>query len=141
MTTTQPIVFNPLDPAFRADPYPLYRRLQAEEPVHMTMLGVPAFSRHADCIAILKDHKRFSSDERKSASYENFASASEMEGVSDADRPFLFFDPPDHTRLRRLVNMAFSAKAVEALRPRVQEIVDELLDKVADKGEMDGIAA
>jgi cytochrome P450 len=64
----------------------------------------------------------------------------EMEGVSESDRPFLFFDPPDHTRLRRLVNLAFSAKAVESLRPRVQEIVDELLDRVADKGQMDAIA-
>jgi cytochrome P450 len=141
MTTTQPIVFNPLDPAFRADPYPLYRRLQAEEPVHMTMLGVPAFSRHADCVAILKDHKRFSSDDRKSATYQSFESLPDLEGVSDLDRPFLFFDPPDHTRLRRLVNLAFSAKAVEALRPRVQEIVDELLDAVADTGEMDAISA
>lgn len=139
MTTTQPIVFNPLDPAFRADPYPLYRRLLAEEPVHVTMFGVPAFSRHADCLAILKDHKRFSSDERKSTNY-NPQSIPDVDGISDADRPFLFFDPPDHTRLRRLVNMAFSAKAVESLRPRVQEIVDELLDKVTDKGRMDAIA-
>jgi cytochrome P450 len=139
MTTTQPIVFNPLDPAFRADPYPLYRRLLAEEPVHVTAFGVPAFSRHADCIAILKDHKRFSSDSRNATGYDP-QDVPEMEGISDADRPFLFFDPPDHTRLRRLVNMAFSAKAVEALRPRVREIVDELLDKVADRGRMDGIA-
>jgi cytochrome P450 len=139
MTTIQPIVFNPLDPAFRADPYPLYRRLLAEDPVHMTILGVPAFSRHADCIQILKDHKRFSSDNTRAAGYDPQA-LPQMEGVSEGDRPFLFFDPPDHTRLRRLVNMAFSAKAVEALRPRVQEIVDELLDAVAKKGEMDAIA-
>src|SRR4029079_8872812 len=62
------------------------------------------------------------------------------EGVSDADRPFLFQDPPDHTRLRRLVNHAFSAKTVEAMRPRVQQIVDELLDKVEAKGSMEAIA-
>lgn len=139
MTTTQPIIFNPLDPAFRQDPYPLYRRLLAEDPVHVTAFGVPAFSRHADCIAILKDHRRFSSDERKSAGY-NPQEIPEFAGISEGDRPFLFFDPPDHTRLRRLVNMAFSARAVEALRPRVQQIVDELLDNAADSGRMDGIA-
>lgn len=139
MTTTQPIVFNPLDPAFRADPYPLYRRLLAEDPVHVTMFGVPAFSRHADCITILKDHKRFSSDATNATGYDP-QELPKLEGVSEADRPFLFFDPPDHTRLRRLVNMAFSAKAVESLRPRVQEIVDELLDAMARKGESDIIA-
>ena len=150
MTTTQPIVFNPLDPAFRANPYPIYERILAEDPVHMTVFGVRAFARHADVLAILRDPKRFSSDDRKSPFYqpisESFAvNRSEpvvqpTEGVSDADRPFLFMDPPDHTRLRRLVNHAFSAKTVEAMRPRVQEIVDELLDKVEAKGSMEAIA-
>jgi unspecific monooxygenase len=140
MTTTQPIVFNPLDPAFRADPYPLYRRLLAEDPVHITPFGVPAFARHADCIAILKDHKRFSSDTTQNTAGANPQPVPEFEGISVSDRPFLFFDPPDHTRLRRLVNMAFSAKAVEALRPRVQELVDELLDKIEAKGSMEAVA-
>jgi cytochrome P450 len=169
MTTTQPIVFNPLDPAFRANPYPIYERILAEDPVHLTPFGVRAFSRHADCIAILRDPKRFSSDDRKSPFYqpigESFGAERKeapslgslgtsrparthegehvpgpTEGVSDNDRPFLFQDPPDHTRLRRLVNHAFSAKTVEAMRPRVQEIVDELLDKIEAKGSMEAIA-
>lgn len=163
MTTTQPIVFNPIDPAFRANPYPIYERILAEDPVHLTPFGVRAFARHADCIAILRDPKRFSSDDRKSPFYQpiqqqfgaekkgatlgslpqtkqpNEGAPQPTDGVSDADRPFLFQDPPDHTRLRRLVNHAFSAKTVEAMRPRVQEIVDELLDKVEAKGSMEAI--
>src|SRR6202521_1567291 len=159
MTTTQPIVFNPINPAFRANPYPIYERLLAEDPVHMTPFGVRAFARHADCLAILRDPKRFSSDDRKSPFYQPISESFQLsdgprpgrthdgehvpaptEGVSDADRPFLFIDPPDHTRLRRLVNHAFSAKTVEAMRPRVQEIVDGLLDTVEADGSMDAIA-
>ncbi len=148
MTTTQPIVFNPLDPAFRANPYPILERILAEDPVHTTPFGVKAFARHADCLAILRDVKRFSSDDRKSPLYQPIGESFGMRegapdpsaGITDEDRPFLFIDPPDHTRLRRLVNHAFSAKAVDSMRPRVQEIVDELLDKVAEKGSMDAIA-
>jgi cytochrome P450 len=145
MTLADPIVFNPLDPAFRSDPYPVYRRLLAEAPVYQTVFGVPAFSRYADVVAMLKDHKHFSSDDRKSPLYgvqqDAFSTAlGEYEDqIEEADRPFLFMDPPDHTRLRRLVNMAFTPKAVEALRPRIQEIVDESLDAVEAKGEFEVI--
>jgi cytochrome P450 len=146
MTTTQPIVFNPIDPAFRANPYPVYERILAEDPVHLTPFGVRAFARHADCLAILRDVKHFSSDDRKSPNYgamrEAFTTGlgTENADVSDEDRPFLFMDPPDHTRLRRLVSQAFSAKTVEALRPRVQQIVDGLLDAAQERGSMDAIA-
>lgn len=147
MTTTQPIVFNPLDPAFRADPYPIYRRLLAEDPVHQTVFGVRAFARWEDCRAILHDHAHFSSDDRNSPSFgveqTAFSTLLAEEGmdVSLDDRPFLFMDPPDHTRLRRLVNLGFTPRTVEALRPRIQQIVDELLDDIADKGEAELIEA
>jgi cytochrome P450 len=146
MTTTQPIVFNPIDPAFRANPYPIYERILAEDPVHLTPFGVRAFARHADCMAILRDVKHFSSDDRKSPNYGAIREAfttnlgPENADVSDEDRPFLFMDPPDHTRLRRLVSQAFSARTVEPLRPRVQEIVDGLLDAAEERGSMDAIA-
>ena len=69
MAVAEPIVFNPLDPAFRSDPYPIYRRLLEEAPVFQTVFGVPAFSRYADVVAMLKDHRHFSSDDRKSSLY------------------------------------------------------------------------
>jgi cytochrome P450 len=112
----------------------------------MTPFGVWAFARYADIQQMLRDHKRFSSDDRNSPAYgsqqEAFSTAmpGDVEDVSDEDRPFLFMDPPDHTRLRRLVNQAFSAKAVESMRPRVRQLVDEMLDTLADKRSMDVIA-
>ena len=136
MTLAEPLVFNPLDPNFRVNPYPLYRRLLSEAPVFQTAFGVPAFSRYEDCITILKDHKHFTSDDRKSPFYgvqrEAFTTAlgEFADQIDENERPFLFLDPPDHTRLRRLVNLAFTPRAIEALRPRIQQIVDELLDAV-----------
>ena len=82
MTLAEPLVFNPLDPAFRADPYPVYRRLLREAPVFETPFGVPAFSRFDDCLAILRDHRHFSSDDRKSPMYgQNMASARDVLGA------------------------------------------------------------
>jgi len=52
----------------------------------------------------------------------------------------LFLDPPDHTRLRSLVNKAFTPRVVEAMRPHIQQIVDELLDVVQEKGQMEVIS-
>jgi cytochrome P450 len=147
MTIAEPLVFNPIDPAFRENPYPIYQRLLAEAPIYQTPLGVPAFSRFADCVAILKNHREFSSDDRKSPMYAmNQAALREAAGegyddmFEEGDRPFLFMDPPDHTRLRRLVSLAFSARTVEALRPRVGDLVEGLLDEIEAQGEVDVIA-
>jgi len=143
-TEQQPLVLNPLDPAFRENPYPVYSRLVREEPVHVTPFGVKAFSRLEDCMAILRDHRRFSSNDAN-AGVPNVTGIDPMAiesgpMISEDDRPFLFMDPPDHTRLRRLVNLAFTPRALEALRPRVQELVDELLDAMEGREEIDAIA-
>jgi len=146
MTTTdaQPtgqVLFNPFDPAFRADPYPIFRRMREEEPVHQSPFGMLVLSRYDDCVAMLRDH-RSSSDGQNS---DDFKEAWQR-GDVDADamlmstRPFLFMDPPDHTRLRGLVNKAFTPRVVEQLRPRIQQIVDECIAAAATKGEMDVIA-
>src|SRR5207244_3079105 len=122
--------FNPLDPAFAADPYPGYARLRELDPVHRSPLGIWVLSRHADCHAILR-HPAASSDQRHSTMYRNYVGQSplttEQAALADA-QPMLFRDPPDHTRLRRLASSAFTARVVERLRPRVQAIVDEILD-------------
>src|SRR3990170_3376104 len=134
-------LFNPSDPSFRIDPYPTYARLREEEPVHETALGSWVVSRYADCVALLKD-PRASSDLRNEELYRRAVE----QGLIDPDQevlqrtpPFLVLDPPDHTRLRGLVNKAFTPKVVEGLRPHVQQIVDELLDNVADKGSIEVI--
>lgn len=140
MSQAEPLVFNPLDPAFRIDPYTVYRRLRTEDPVHESPFGALVFSRYADCAAIGRD-PRASSDSRKSDLYQNAVE----QGMFDPDQqvldspPFLFLDPPDHTRLRGLVSKAFTPKVLEGLRPRIQQLVDDLLDDVAEKGTMEVI--
>lgn len=134
MREVETLMFNPLDPSFRIDPYPVYRRLRTEDPIHQSPFGVRVMSRYADCVAILRD-RRWSSDARNS-SYGSFEP--DLDLLGDA-RPFLFLDPPDHTRLRGLVSKAFTPRVVEGLRPRIQEIVDELLDRAAGDGQMEVI--
>ena len=141
MLETEPIVFNPLDPAFRIDPYSVYRRLREEAPVHQGPLGAWVFSRYADCLAILKD-PRSSSDPRNSEAFENAVEQGQFDpdqNLVNGAQAFLFLDPPDHTRLRGLVSKAFTPRVVEAMRPRIQERVDELLDAVAEKGSLEVI--
>ena len=134
--------FNPFDPEFRRDPYPVYRRLREQAPVQQSLPGLIVCSRYADCATLLR-HPKASSDGRKATAFQEYAA--QNPGAFDADefmnetRPFLFLDPPDHTRLRGLVNKAFTPHVVERLRPRIQEIVDELLDAAAARGELDVI--
>src|SRR3990170_675092 len=141
MQEAPPLLFNPLDPAFRIDPYPVYARLRDEAPVYPAPFGGWVLSRYADCVAVLKD-PHASSDFRNSAAFKPFVAEQGIapnETVLGGARPFLFLDPPDHTRLRGLVNKAFTPKVVEGLRPRIQQIVDDLLDSVAEQGSMEVI--
>ena len=139
MSEVESVIFNPLDPAFHIDPYAVYARLRAEQPIHESPFGAWVLTRYADCVAILKDH-RSSSDARNSDIFKNAVEQGLVDPEKQAlgnTQPFLFLDPPDHTRLRGLVSKAFTPKVVEGLRPRIQELVDELLDAVAAKGSME----
>jgi cytochrome P450 len=127
---------NVFAPELRADPYPAYAELRAEAPVCETPWGGWLVSRYADCASLLKD-PRASSDPAHSNAYRDAL----QRGLIDRDEalgrtpPFLITDPPDHTRLRGLVSKAFTPRVIEGLRPRVQEIVDELLDSAKERGE------
>jgi cytochrome P450 len=125
-----------LDPEFQADPYPILDKLRELDPVHYDgMFNRYVLSRFADCDRLLFD-RTLSVDPRKAAPgsfVSRFLSGRRAEG----EMSMLFSDPPYHTRLRSLVSKAFTAKAVEALRPRTQEIVDELLDAMDREGEVD----
>ena len=132
-----PLEFNPLDPAFIADPYPFYRRLRETAPVFKTPQGFWLITRYEDTAFILRD-KRFGKDfvgtlERR---YGNLARMEEP-AVASLGRTMLVLDPPDHTRLRALVTKAFTARRVADMRPRIKALVDAQLDRVIDKGEMD----
>ncbi len=139
MSTSDTLAFNPFLPEVHEDPYPLYQRLRAEDPVHRSVLGFWVLTRHADVLAVLRD-PRMSRDPRRSERLERLRSSFEVDELLTAEEAapsMLFVDPPDHTRLRTLVNKAFTPAAVERLRPRVEAIVAGLLDRVAGVGAMD----
>jgi cytochrome P450 len=127
------VQFNPMDPAFVADPYPTYHRLRAEDPVHHSPLGFWVLTRYPDVMAMLRD-PRLTKEPIAAFVAARFGMAVPPPGLglSMLDR-----DPPDHTRLRGLVSKAFTPKALESLRPGIQQIVDDLLADVAGKGQMD----
>ena len=140
-------VFDPFDPQWASDPFPLYADLRRRAPIHRNDLGFWVVARHADCLAVLRD-RRASSDSL------NVAVDRMPEGlrtpVGEDDpvaaamiemRPFLFRDPPDHTRLRGLVSKAFTPKVVESLRTRTQQVVDELLDAALEADRVDLVEA
>ena len=123
--------WEPLNPAFRADPYPAYRLLLEEAPLFESPYGLLVVSRYEDCLTILRSAGT-SNDFRKSP---RFAPA--VEDEADITPSFLFLDPPDHTRLRGLVSRAFTPRRVEQLRPRAQQIADEVFDRAAAAGSME----
>jgi hypothetical protein len=128
-------VFNPLLPAFHADPYPFYRRLREEDPVHQSPLGIWVLTRYDDAVMVLRD-PRFGREGMAELLEARLGAGS----VRPANtRDMLFRDPPDHTRLRALVSRAFTPRVVEAMRPHIQEIVDGLLDRVEGARGMDVI--
>jgi cytochrome P450 len=132
-------LFNPISPYVIANPYPYYHRLRTLDPIHRSPLGFFVLSRHADVSLALRD-KRFGKD--------FVGRMTRRFGPQVLDEPvyrsmshwMLQMDPPDHTRLRGLVVKAFTARRVEDMRPRIQEIVDRTLDRVEPRGEMDLIA-
>jgi cytochrome P450 len=125
-----------LDPAFRADPHPLLARLRAREPVHHDQqIERWVLTRADDVERVLRD-RSLSVDPRK-ASPGTFMRIFERFGTFS----MLFQDPPAHTRLRGLVSQAFTPRAVERLRPRIGEIIHELLDAVAGRDRFDVIEA
>ncbi|BAR54564.1 putative cytochrome P450 [Bradyrhizobium diazoefficiens] len=129
-------LFNPLSPDFIRNPYPHYDRLRAIDPIHVTPFGQFVASRHADVSLVMRD-KRFGKDfvERSKRRYsEKIMDEPVFRSMSHW---MLQADPPDHTRLRGLVVKAFTARRVEDMRPRIQEIVDQAIDAVIDRGHMD----
>ena len=133
--TTEPL-FNPLSPEFIRDPYPHYERLRTTDPMHVTAFGAFVASRHAEASLVLRD-RRFGKDyvER---TIRRYGPKIMEEPVFRSMRHWMLQqDPPDHTRLRGLVVKAFTARRVEDMRPRIQQVVDQTLDRIAGQGHMD----
>jgi cytochrome P450 len=121
----------------RDDPYPLFAQVQADGPVHEVTLadGHRAWLivRHEEAKAAL-NHAGLSKDMHAALARDGAVVAEGLPGPAFA-RHMLSVDPPDHTRLRRLTSAAFSRPRIAALRPRVQAIVDRLLDDLEARGD------
>lgn len=131
-------------PEFFQDRYPLYGRMRREHPVYRSVEGIWYVTRYADVEAALRDPRLSVDGERTTRTLE--AGHEDLQPLSRLTRRFPRImtntDPPDHTRLRRLVSNAFTAGQVQGLRPRIQAIVDELLDAALAAGDtMDLIEA
>jgi pimeloyl-[acyl-carrier protein] synthase len=138
-----PVEFNPFLPEFRENPYPFYHRLRSVDPVHWSdIAGRWVLTRYGDCVAVLRDATRFSADPNTWSGFPDFVAAQGGPGplMEMQTNWMLMKDPPDHTRLRMLVTKAFTPRVAEGMRPRVQAIVDNLLDDVQAAGHMDLIA-
>ncbi len=121
-----------LDPANRADPYGIYAQFRDLGPVQLPEANLVVFSSYRDCDEVLR-HPSSSSVFMNSTAMKRRIEA----GVAQRRQfppGFLFLDPPDHTRLRKLVSKAFAPKVVNALKPDIAALVDGLLDAIAENG-------
>jgi cytochrome P450 len=123
------------DPANRPDPYPLFARLREVGPFPLVEGGVlTVLGGHHQCTTILRD-PRFSSDRSRTLLPKRFGEEQKEDPRRQAS--FLSLDPPDHTRLRRLVSKAFTPRVIAALEPKIRQIVAGLIADVADTGTVD----
>ncbi|WP_329245588.1 cytochrome P450 [Actinoallomurus sp. NBC_01490] len=138
------MTYDPWSPHFVADPYPAYEVLRRERPVFFDEpTGQWVVSRHADVNALLRD-RRLGRSYLHVATHEEFGRPPEPEFLA----PFwnliragmLDVEPPDHTRLRRLVSKAFTPRMVEGLRPRVRELAAGLVGGLVERGGGDLLA-
>lgn len=128
------------DPVIRANPYPYYDRMREVAPIFPSQLEDDAFilTRFADCESVLRDPRWSSNPMHRPLPPGEIDVRTGM--AATGANILLFIDPPDHTRLRKLVSKAFTPRTVEKLRPRVQQIVDEILDEAAERGGLDVVS-
>ncbi|MBV8290406.1 MAG: cytochrome P450 [Mycobacterium sp.] len=134
----QALLLQLLDAANRADPYPVYKQFRDRGPMRLPDSNLIVFSSYRECDEVLR-HPASSTDRLKSTIAQRLFA---QNGIVRPPGPpmFLFLDPPDHTRLRKLVSKAFVPKVVNELQPAIAEQVDGLLDRIAERGRFDVIS-
>jgi cytochrome P450 len=133
--------YKPDDPAFLADPFPLYRRLQDEDPCHWSpRLKAWVLTRYEDVRRVCLD-KEMSSDRLRP--YFATLPPPEAQRIADIMRYLslwmVFRDPPEHTRLRRLTSKVFHVKSMHAMRPRIEALMQWLFDRLEGRRDFDFI--
>jgi cytochrome P450 len=129
--------FDPNDPDLVADPYPAFRALREGDPIHWSPLGYWVASRYDDVRRVLMDRSGFGQGDFISNIRMFYEPGFDVLGQSAyrwLSEVFVMQDPPNHTRLRGLVTQALNARRVAAMRPRIQEIADTLIDEIAGAG-------
>jgi cytochrome P450 len=143
MPSTAPHWFNPFLPRYRDDAHPFLHRLRAEDPVHFSDLADAWFlTRYADVQAALTNDEHFTADTRhwdQHSRHFRRVGSDDMAGVYS--RWMLQMDPPDHTRLRALLNGAFTPRVVQKLRDTIRTICDRLLAPMLERGKGDFLNA
>ena len=138
------VTLNPFEPGFFENPYEQYAQVREADPVHFSPLEVWVLFRYEDCFQLLRDPStsvdirtelELNGDDRRER-FEIFEELFPDREPRDSTS-MLSSDPPDHTRMRKLVSKVFTPRRVEELRPTVQRLVDGALDRVATRGEMD----
>ncbi|HWW53427.1 MAG TPA: cytochrome P450, partial [Acidimicrobiales bacterium] len=132
MTAVEPVEFDPLSAVFFDDPYPVYRRLRDEAPVyHHAARDLWVLSRFADVLVAHRDWESFSSTR-----------GLDVLTLTSGQPPappvsMIMMDPPEHDRMRALVNRVFTPRAVTSLEPMVREVIVSVLDGLRDRHEFD----
>src|SRR4051795_1646869 len=122
-----------LDPSFLEDPFPVYRALREHDPVHRMPDGSYFLSRYDDCAAVYRNPGTWSSD--KTIDFRPSLGTSSL--YEHHTTSLVFNDPPYHTRVRKLLAPAFTPRALKALQPRIEALVERLLDAAAERGRID----
>ena len=124
-------------PEIIADPYPLYRQIRETTPIlELPDANLIIVSRYADVQTLLRDRRLGHADDSMLTA-ENLAQSQNNPAIANLRRTMLLQNPPNHTRLRGLVVKAFDARRVEAMRPRIRALANELVDAFIDAGSGD----
>ena len=132
MTTA--VDFNPLSPDFQQQPNPLYKQARDETPVRfIESLNAWGIFRYEDCAYTFKHPELFSARDFIASAFGEFDPVPEVPSI-------IALDPPEHTRLRKLANVAFTPKVIRGMQDRIEKVIGDLLDEAQQKGEFDFVS-
>ena len=128
-----------ITPEGQADPYPWYTKMRAESRLFRTSFGPYVVHGYEECLAVLRDPRLGRGIDVENTSLSIFGEEGGRRGefMEGSSHNMLLADPPDHTRLRRLVSRSFTPRQVERLRPAIHSLVDGLLDAAAARGDIE----